>query len=123
MPGITPVCAILFDQDQRQEPGSAAAGRIAPDVRALKRSIESLPDQTALLDPDWRVLAVSPAWAREGETGEVRAVVPGDDFRELAKLWVIERKRNAELLLAAVENLSAGRVASFHHVFEVSERI
>ena len=94
-----------------------------PDVRALKRSIEALPDQTALLDPDWRVLAVSPAWARQGQTGEVQAVVPGDDFRQLARLWVAEGKRNADVLMAAVESLSAGRTLSFHHIFEVSEQL
>lgn len=101
-------------------PPLAGTGR---GIRALKRSIENLADQTALLDPDWRVLAVSTAWAREGATGEVRAVVPGDDFRQLARLWVIEGKRNAEVLLAAVENLAAGRISTFHHVFEVSDRL
>src|SRR5690349_17475754 len=94
-----------------------------PDVRALKRSIENLPDQTALIDHDWLVLAVSAAWAREGQTGDVEAVVPGDDFAELARLWASEGKRNAEVLLQAVEDLSAGRTRSFHHIFEVSDRL
>jgi signal transduction histidine kinase len=94
-----------------------------PDLGALKRSIETLPDQTALIDPDWRVLAVSTAWAREGQTGDVRAVLPGDDFAELARLWVDEGRRNAEMLLAAVEDLSVGRITSFHHVFEASDRL
>ncbi len=124
--GSTPVCAILFEQDPHvavARPASMLRVAAGPDVRALKRSIENLPDQTALLDSEWRVLAVSSAWAREGRTGEVRAVVPGDDFRGLAKLWVIEGKRNAEVLLAAVESLSAGRISSFHHMFEVSDRL
>lgn len=124
--GTTPARAVFFDRDDPAR--HADAGLIkplsrSPDIRALKRSIEGLPDQTALLDPDWRVLAVSPAWARQGETGEVRAVVPGDDFHALARLWVVEGKRNAEVLLTAVENLSAGQIATFHHVFEVSERL
>jgi len=92
-------------------------------IRALKRSIENLPDQTALLDQDWRIRAVSAAWAREGRTGAVDALVPGDDFRRLAGVWVDEGQRNAQVLLAAVENLSTGRITSFHHVFEVSDRL
>jgi signal transduction histidine kinase len=49
--------------------------------------------------------------------------MPGDDFRHLSRVWVDEGQRNAEVLLAAVENLSAGRITSFHHVFEVSDRL
>jgi signal transduction histidine kinase len=126
--GTTPVHPIFFDGDGRPLPeglAQAEASRAVEgrDMRALKRSIEALPDQTALLDPDWRVLAVSPAWARQGSTGEVRAIAPGDDFRELTRLWMDEGKRNAEVLLAAVENLSAGRITTFHHIFEVPDRI
>jgi len=91
--------------------------------RALERSIACLPDQTALLDEDWRILAVSAAWAREGNTGEIEALMPGDDFRLLAKLWAAEGRRDAGLLLAAVDNLSAGRTTSFQHVFEASDRL
>jgi signal transduction histidine kinase len=107
--------------DVRRTPPSLIAPQ--PELRGLKRSIENLPDQTALLGQDWRVLAVSSAWAREGQTGDVRAIVPGDDFAELAKLWSVEGKRNAEVLLAAVADLSAGRITSFHHIFEVSDRL
>lgn len=126
--GATPASPMFFDRDGPPLPDDFGLSPAPPvddagDVRALARSIENLADQTALLDHDWRVLAVSTAWAREGRTGEVRAVVPGDDFYELAQLWVAEGKRNAEPLLAAVEDLSAGRIASFHHVFEVSDRL
>jgi two-component system, NarL family, sensor kinase len=120
--------AIFFDRDgdpmpeaYRLDPHSSP--EVRSDVRALKRSIESLPDQTALLDPDWCILAVSSAWAREGRTGEVEELVPGDDFRALSARWAVEGQRNADVLLAAVESLSVGRTTSFHHVFEVSDRL
>lgn len=126
--GVTLARPLFFDRDGpplphdfRPAPPSPAVP--PPDVRALKRSIENLPDQTALIDHDWRVLAVSTAWAREGQTGDVKAVEPGDDFAELARLWVLEGKRNAGVLLQAVEDLSAGRTRSFHHIFEVSDRL
>ncbi len=123
-----PASPMFFDRDgpPLPEDSRAAPSSLTPrmgDLRALKRSIENLPDQTALLGPDWRVLAVSSAWAREGPTGDVRAIVIGDDFAGLARLWSAEGKRNAEVLLAAVDDLSAGRISSFHHVFEVSDRL
>jgi signal transduction histidine kinase len=118
----------FFDRDGPAVPGhylpsAFARGGAGHEVRTLTRSIESLADQTALLDADWRVLAVSTGWAREGRTGEVREIEPGDNFYRLAQLWAIEGKRNAGILLAAVDNLSAGRISTFHHVFEVSDRI
>jgi signal transduction histidine kinase len=126
--GATLARPLFFDRDGPPLPEefrSTALLRATArsEVRALKRSIETLPDQTALLDHDGRVLAVSTAWAREGQTGDVRAVVPGDDFYELARLWSVEGKRNAEVLLTAVDDLSAGRITSFHHVFEVSDQL
>lgn len=119
---------IFFDSDgppvpEGFEPTPSSVISSDRDVRALKRSIETLPDQTALLDQDWRVLAVSTGWAREGSTGEVEEIVPGDDFRQLSRLWLAEGKRNAEVLLNAVENLAAGRTTSFHHIFEVSDQL
>jgi signal transduction histidine kinase len=120
--------AIFFDRDGHAVPEAFRldlhpSPQAGPEVRVLKRSIENLPDQTALLDGDWRILAVSSGWAREGRTGEVEELVPGDDFRALSELWAAEGKRNAGVLLAAVENLSAGRTTSFHHVFETSDRL
>lgn len=125
---VTLTRPLFFDRDGpplpddfRLAPSSPAFA--PPEVRALRRSIENLPDQTALIDHEWRVLAVSAAWAREGQTGDVEAVVPGDDFAALARLWAREGKRNAEPLLRAVNDLSAGRIRSFHHIFEVSDRL
>jgi signal transduction histidine kinase len=91
--------------------------------RSLERSIAGLPDQTALLDSSWRVLAVSAAWAREGRTGDIDAIVPGDNLRRLAALWAAQGRHKADVLLEAIERLSAGRGSAFHAVFETSDRI
>ena len=94
----------------------------AAELRSLKRLIAGVPDQTALLDTDWQVLAVSAAWSREGRTGDIEPIEPGDNLRRLASRWVAQAKRNADILLAAIESLSSGRITAFHHIFEVSDR-
>jgi signal transduction histidine kinase len=87
-------------------------------VRTLKRTIEGLPDQTALLDQDWKVLAVSAAWARQGNIRDMAPIVPGNDFRALTQGWLKEGRVDAALLAAAIDDLSAGRTKAFHHVFQ-----
>jgi signal transduction histidine kinase len=96
-----------------------------PDAElvSLQRSVAGLPDQTALLDTDWGVLAVSTAWAHEGRIGDIAAIRPGDNIRHLSMSWATEGKRSALVLQKAIDDLETGRVSAFHHVFEVSDRL
>ncbi len=82
----------------------------------LRKIIDGLPEQVAIMDADWNILMVNKAW--NDLVPEVsHPMGPGDNYRDFCEGYAAEGNKDAALVLAGLDRLSVGIGNHFRHIY------
>jgi len=119
-PRAPPFRPTSFSPNRRPPGGSEPAQRTAAAddrIEALQSLIDELPEEVALLDESWRILAVNRNWTRKASQSVRRELYPGRNYRELLEGWAAAGNRDCAIVVAALQELASGARRSFEHVY------
>lgn len=101
-------------------------GPVATDQSAIASTfgqfISGLPEQIALLDDEWNILAVNPAWMKTAALYGYSALRPGTNYFEFIRERVAEGHAWAEPVFAGVMGMVQGAKTSFSALFHGTDR-
>lgn len=86
---------------------------------ALQSMIDELPDEIALADARWNILAVNQAWTLKASESPRRELRPGRNYLEQLEGWAAEGNEDSRLVAAAVREMSAGTRLSLEHDYSL----
>jgi signal transduction histidine kinase len=90
---------------------------LAPSAAALREIIDGLPEQIALLDDSWNVLAVNRAWAESAASAGIPGLETGENYRQGCEMMAERGNGDAIILRQALREISAGQRRFFEHVY------
>ncbi|WP_129791656.1 sensor histidine kinase [Sphingosinicella sp. CPCC 101087] len=89
----------------------------APSAAALREIIDGLPEQIALLDDSWNVLAVNRAWAESAAAAGIPGLETGQNYLQGCEMMAERGNGDAILLRQALREISGGERRFFEHVY------
>ena len=102
------------------KPGPEVAAVIPPSAAALKEIIERLPEQIALLDESWTILAVNRAWSESAAAAALPGLQTGENYLRGCETMAERGDRDALILRQALREIATGRRKFFEHVYPKS---
>lgn len=87
----------------------------------LQEIIDGLPEQIALLDGDWAVLAVNRAWAESAAEASIPGLKVGENYFGGVEDFAEKGHRDAIILRQGIRQILSGRRKFFEHVYTKSE--
>jgi two-component system NarL family sensor kinase len=112
----------------------ATSGETAPampigapvdDVRFIdlfQKLIDALPEQIALVDDRWVVLAVNPAWTATASLYGYQELCPGANYAAFCEARASEGHNAARLAVEGIRAIDAGLEQSFHYLYDGNDR-
>lgn len=91
-------------------------------VHGFQELINSLPEQIALLDENWVLLAVNRAWIKTAELYGVHTLGPGADYFEFVEARANENHRSAMAVRDGIVEMNRGTRDSFRFVYSGADR-
>jgi len=110
---------------QSQHPDAPAAeesaGRSA-SIEVFQQIINGLPEQIALLDSDWNILAVNDAWIKTAALYGFFELQPGTNYYEFCQAQSAKGHSSAGIVAVGIREMGAGLRDSFRFVYHGSDR-
>jgi len=100
------------------DPSSAPVGFV--DV--FQKLIDALPEQIALVDEHWNILAVNPAWTRTAALYGYQALCPGTNYSTFCEARANEGHNAARPAVDGIKAIDAGLQTSFHYLYDGNDR-
>jgi two-component system NarL family sensor kinase len=105
---------------------SSSAGRSTSTrpgfVGMFQRLIDALPEQIALVDEEWIILAVNPAWTKTASVYGYEALRPGTDYAAFCRERASEGHSAARPVIDGIAELQAGTRQSFEYFYDGNDR-
>lgn len=102
------------------EPGGNIDGDPAGQPAFLdffNQLIDGLPDQIALLDGRWNILAVNEAWTKTAASYDYGALKPGANYLRFCEEKAAEGHSPASLVVAGIREIDSGTRSAFRFVY------
>jgi len=91
-------------------------------VEMFQQIINGLPEQIALLDADWNILAVNFAWTKTAAQYGYFDLLPGTNYRQFCQTKAAEGHTPAGLVAGGIREIETGLTDSFRFVYHGRER-
>jgi two-component system, NarL family, sensor kinase len=91
-------------------------------VEHFETLISALPEQIALVDEQWTILAVNPAWTRTASLYGYEALRPGTNYAAFCKDRADEGHNAARPAVDGISEIDAGERSSFHYLYDGNDR-
>lgn len=96
---------------------------LAPDfVKSFQRIIDSLPEQIALVDNQWDILAVNPAWVSTAAMYGYGDLEPGTNYLQFCQDRAAEGHSAAAVAVGGALEIASGAKTSFRYVYHGRDR-
>jgi len=97
------------------------ADRRAAHIAIFQKLIEGQPEQVALLDADWNIVTVNPAWANTAKLRGFDELQPGHNYlhvlEHVLEINPVEARDSAGPVVKALHEMQQGKRTSFRHVY------
>jgi len=91
-------------------------------VRTFQELIDALPEQIALVDEHWTILAVNPAWTKTAAVYGYEALVPGANYAAFCEERANEGHNAARPAVEGIARIDAGLHQSFEYFYDGNDR-
>jgi signal transduction histidine kinase len=91
-------------------------------VDVFEKLIDALPEQIALVNEHWAILAVNPAWTKTAALYGYEALRPGTNYAAFCRARVNEGHEAARQAVEGIAEIDAGLRSSFHYLYDGSGR-
>ena len=91
-------------------------------VRTFQQLIDALPEQIALVDEHWTILAVNPAWTKTAAVYGYEALVPGANYATFCRDRVSEGHNAARPAVEGIAEIDEGIRPSFEYFYDGNDR-
>lgn len=91
-------------------------------IETFRQIISSLPEQIALVDENWVILAINPAWIRTAALYGYDALVPGTNYLTFCEERAREGHTPAALAAKGIRELERNGEPSFRFTYEGKDR-
>jgi signal transduction histidine kinase len=91
-------------------------------VEEFQKLIDGLPEQIALLDERWSILAVNSAWITTAALYGYSALQPKSNYLDFCRLRSAEGHSPAAIVVSGIDKLEADGGASFRFVYHGKDR-
>ena len=93
-----------------------------PFVETFQQIINGLPEQIALVDEDWTILAVNPAWVRTAAFYGYDQLVPGTNYLGFCEMVAEQGHAPAGLAAKGIRGMARNGEPSFSFVYHGKDR-
>lgn len=114
---VEPSAPLIARSRKRREPN---AGSQYIDV--FQQLINGLPEQIALLDDHWKILAVNEAWIRTAALYGYSALRPGTNYYEFCRDRAEEGHGAARPAVEGIMRIASGDCTSFRYLYDGNDR-
>jgi two-component system, NarL family, sensor kinase len=90
------------------------------DEQRVQKVMDGLTEQVALVDSQWRILAVNEGWERLAAAGSYDSLRLHGNYRDFARQRAAEGKNGAAPVLSALAEFDAGERSHFRHRYAAS---
>ena len=91
-------------------------------VDVFQQIINGLPEQIALVDEHWNILAVNDAWTRTAALYGYHALTPGANYLTFCEDRALEGHKPAEIAANGIRMMDRNSEPSFRYVYHGSDR-
>ena len=91
-------------------------------VDVFQQLINGLPEQIALLDEDWNILAVNEAWTKTAALYGYSALQPGTNYVEFCRDRAKEGHDAARPAVEGIMQIDSGACNSFRYLYDGNDR-
>lgn len=91
-------------------------------VETFEQIIRGLPEQIALVDEHWTILAINPAWTKTAALYGYNALVPGTNYLEFCEERALEGHKPAEIAAQGIRAMEWNGEPSFRFVYHGKDR-
>ena len=91
-------------------------------IDVFQKLIDALPEQIALVDEHWNILAVNPAWTKTAALYGYEALQPGTNYADFCEARADEGHNAARPAVDGIKEIDAGFRTSFHYLYDGSDR-
>ncbi|MFL5236623.1 MAG: histidine kinase [Rhizomicrobium sp.] len=84
--------------------------------------IDALPEQIALVDEDWTILAVNPAWTKTAALYGYETLRPGTNYAAFCRERTSEGHNAARPAVEGIAEIDAGLRQSFEYLYDGNDR-
>ena len=109
-----------WSQDATLAGGETSVGM--PFVETFQQLIDALPEQIALLDERWTILAVNPAWTRTAAVYGYETLGPGANYASFCREKVAEGHNAARPAVEGIDQIDGGLRQSFEYFYDGNDR-
>jgi two-component system, NarL family, sensor kinase len=103
------------------EPRSAGDSQQPSALDAFQQLIDALPEQIALMDEDWIILAVNKAWAATAALYGYDTIERGSNYAEFCRIGANQGHDAAASAVEGMRQIDAGLRSSFDFLYEGSD--
>jgi signal transduction histidine kinase len=91
-------------------------------TEAFQQIIDGLPEQIALVDEQWIILAVNPAWTKTADLYGYDELRPGANYLAFCEARAAEGHKPAEMAANGIRKLESSSEPSFRYIYHGSDR-
>ena len=91
-------------------------------IDVFQQIINALPEQIALLDAGWNILAVNQAWIKTASLYSYSELQPGVNYFDFCKARAKEGHSPALIVAAGIQEMQDGKRDSYHFIYHGSDR-
>jgi two-component system NarL family sensor kinase len=99
-----------------------ASGGSVEFIDVFQQLINGLPEQIALVDEDWVILAVNGAWTKTAALYGYEALLPGTNYLRFCEARAAEGHRAAVPAVKGMKEIDAGARESFRYIYDGNDR-
>jgi len=91
-------------------------------IGVFQKLIDALSEQIALVDEDWNILAVNPAWTRTAALYGYQALRPGTNYAKFCEARANEGHNAARPAVEGIKAIDAGFQQAFRYLYDGNDR-
>src|SRR3954469_16267675 len=91
-------------------------------IEMFQKLIDALPEQIALLDDQWTILALNPAWTKTASAYGYEALRAGSNYAAFCRERASEGHNAARPAVEGIEEINAGLRQSFEYFYDGNDR-
>jgi len=91
-------------------------------IETFQQIIDGLPEQIALVDEDWTILAVNPAWTRTAALYDYGELTPGANYLAFCEKVAVQGHNPAGIAAKGIRDMKRNGQPSFSFVYHGKDR-
>ena len=113
---------VLFDLPETVAPSAFTPASRPEFVATFRQIISGLTEQIALVDEDWKILAVNPAWIKTAAMYGYDSLTPGTDYLAFCDARAAEGHRPAAIAVDGIRAMERNGDPSFRFTYHGKDR-